>query len=109
MSRDGDIAVGQNVFMAKDPVASEFKGKFIARTAKAREKAGFSQEKMAADLGVAQSKYHKYESRSLLPHYLLVPFCMLTKVTPEWMYTSAIEAKALPIPRKKKKVRKLAS
>lgn len=97
--------MGQNVFM---PISSEFKAKFIARTQKARERAGLTQDEIAEQLGMKQSKYHKYESRSILPHYLIPDFCLQTKVTLEWLYTSAIEVKALPAPKKKRRKRKAA-
>lgn len=70
--------------------ASTFKRQFVARTKLAREKSGRSQEEMAADLGLAQSTYHKYEVRTPLPHHLVLPFCTLCQITPEWLYTAAV-------------------
>ncbi|PPQ42123.1 hypothetical protein CKO39_18205 [Rhodopseudomonas palustris] len=45
---------------------------------------------MADALGVEQSHYAKYETRSPLPHHLIVPFCTLCEITPAWLYSAAI-------------------
>lgn len=87
--------------------ATEFKAKFVARTAAARARAGFTQETIAAALGMKQAKYHKYEKRTLLPHVLVMQFCLLCRITPEWLYASAIEvAPTAPKPRKSRGPRK---
>lgn len=108
MSRASKRGVGQTVLMAENPTATGFKAKFISRTAMARENAGFTQEEMARALGINQSKYHKYESRSLMPHYLLLTFCVLAKVSMEWMYTAAVEVKPLASPKKKPRPKRAA-
>ena len=97
------------VFMsaAKAP-PSLFKRQFIARTAIARERAGKSQEQMAAELGISQGTYHKYESRSPLPHHLIVSFCTLCKITPEWLYTAAVELPESKPQRRKRRLKKAA-
>jgi transcriptional regulator with XRE-family HTH domain len=81
---------------------SEFKRMFLARTAIAREKAGFTQDSMAQALGMEQSKYSKYETRSVLPHKLIIPFCFLCGITPAWLYTAAVEV-SQPKPRKSRR------
>lgn len=70
--------------------ASEFKSQFIARTAFARDATGMSQEKMAEALGLTQGVYSKYESRTPLPHNLVLQFCALCNVTPAWLYTAVV-------------------
>jgi DNA-binding XRE family transcriptional regulator len=108
LSQDLGIAVGQNVLMGDDPAASEFKRLFIARTALARERADYTQESMAEALGVKQTKYHKYEVRSLMPHYLILRFCALCRITPEWLYAAAVEL-PVAVKRRRKARRKRAA
>ena len=73
--------------------ASDFKEKFTARVAYARNKAGYTQATMAEALGLgatddpsAQGRYHKYEGRSLMPHHLILKFCTLCDVTIGWLF-----------------------
>lgn len=101
LSADMGIIQGHNVLMSKAPSDSQFKRQFLARTAFAREKAKFTQETMAAALGIEQSKYSKYEVRTMLPHHLVVPFCSLCEVTQAWLFTAAIEIKETK-PRKRR-------
>lgn len=110
LSGDLGAAVGHTVPMAIDRQSiSHFKALFVARTALARERTGRSQEQMATDLGISQPTYTKYESRTPLPHYLVPQFCMLCEVTPQWMYTAAVEIKiAKPRRRRQKKTPKAA-
>lgn len=108
LSRDLGIVAGQNVLMSDKTAASDFKKHFTARTAFAREKAGFTQESMAEALGIKQTKYHKYEARSLMPHYLVPRFCTLCRVTPEWLYTAAVEVPVVVKRRRKAPRRKAA-
>jgi hypothetical protein len=105
LSADLGAVLGQTVLMGTDkPSTSLFKQMFLARTALAREKAGKSQEQMAAELGVAQGTYHKYESRTPLPHHLIPQFCMLTDITPQWLYTAAVEIREAK-PRRRRQAR----
>jgi DNA-binding XRE family transcriptional regulator len=110
LSGDFTILLGHTVpVMGSDQPASEFKRLFVARTKLARERAGKSQEEMAADLGVSQGTYHKYEKRTPLPHSLVLPFCTLCRITPEWLYTAAVELSAAePRRRRQKRVAKAA-
>jgi DNA-binding XRE family transcriptional regulator len=91
LSADGGISQGHNVLMSKKPSDSEFKHAFLARTAAARDKAGYTQETMAEALGMEQSKYSKYEVRTMLPHALVIQFCSLCEINVAWLYTAAIE------------------
>lgn len=106
LSGDGGVSHGHNVFMSKKTSDSEFKRQFLARTALARENAGFTQETMAAALGMEQSKYSKYEIRTVLPHHLIIPFCSLCEVSLAWLYTAAVEVRAQR-PKRNRRVRKL--
>jgi len=44
---------------------------------------------MALLLGVTRDTYTKYEGRgaSLMPHNLIVPFCLACRVSVEWLLT----------------------
>jgi DNA-binding XRE family transcriptional regulator len=75
---------------------TSFKEQFLARTAHARETAGFTQEDMAAKLGITQALYSKYETRTPLPHDLVLIFCAMCEVTPGWMYTAVVPVRVKP-------------
>lgn len=91
LSEDVRGVFGQNVFMAgRNQSVSDFKKMFIARTAYARERSGKSQDEIAAELGMLQPTYSKYEIRTPLPHHLVMAFCALCDVTPAWLYTAAV-------------------
>lgn len=92
--------------MSKPQPDSQFKSLFLARTALAREKAGFTQESMAEALGMEQSKYSKYEVRTELPHHLIVPFCSLCEISMAWLFTAAVEVRE-PKPRRRRKRKSL--
>lgn len=73
---------------AKQPhpaAASRFKDEMLARTKTAREAAGLSQQKLADKLFLKQDTYKQYETRSLLPHYLITRFCEETKIDEAWL------------------------
>jgi DNA-binding XRE family transcriptional regulator len=106
LSADMGITEGHNVLMSRKPPESEFKRQFLARTAIARDKAGYTQETMAGALGMEQSKYSKYEVRTALPHHLIVQFCSLCEITTAWLYTAAVEVPAAK-PRRRRKAKKL--
>lgn len=42
-------------------------------------------KEMARLLGVREDTYYRYETRTMLPHYLLPRFCELTGVTVDWL------------------------
>lgn len=67
---------------------TEYKAGFQQRLRAARERAGFTQEKMAELLGIAQGKYAKYERRSLLPHRYVGRFCELTQTECKFLFSS---------------------
>lgn len=74
---------GCNVLMGK----TDYKQAFMDRVRQAREARGLNQEQMATLLGIKQSKYHKYESRSYLPHDLVPLFCLAAGVEEHWLFT----------------------
>ncbi len=66
---------------------TDYKQSFMARVKEAREARGLTQEEMATLLGINQPKYHKYESRSYLPHDLVPRFCLAAGVEEHWLFT----------------------
>lgn len=64
--------------MGKDNEELSFNISFLKRTKEAREKLRWSQTFVADALGIPFERYKKYETRSPLPHYLIVKFCTLT-------------------------------
>jgi transcriptional regulator with XRE-family HTH domain len=73
--------------MADSETEVQYKQAFIERVRAARIAANLKQWQIADALGMPQDKYKQYESRSLLPHYLIGRFCILTRVDPEWLIT----------------------
>jgi DNA-binding transcriptional regulator YiaG len=107
LSADLAVSFGQTVLMAAtSKSASDFKNLWIARTKAAREKSGKSQDVIAAEIGVPQPTYAKYETRTMLPHQYVMAFCALCDITPAWMYTAAV---AMPEAKPKRKRRRLAA
>lgn len=65
--------------------SSAFKAQFIGRTKHARELSGLTQDELARLLGIDQGTYKQYETRSLLPHWLIESFCMITRTSEIWL------------------------
>lgn len=59
----------------------DFAGRFCRRVKMFRESAAFTQESIAAALGIPRDTYAKYEIRSPLPHQYLAPFAQLCDTT----------------------------
>jgi transcriptional regulator with XRE-family HTH domain len=69
--------------MASDPVKL-YNHELIARTKFAREATGFSQEEFAGFMGVVQGTWKQYETRTRLPHHMIVKFCSLARCDLRW-------------------------
>jgi len=65
--------------------ASAYKAGFLGRVKSARELRFETQEAAAVALGMPQSKYSKYEKRSLLPHLMILQFCKVCGVSVQWL------------------------
>ena len=67
----------------------EYRAAFAARVRQGRIAARYPLEEMALLLGVTRDTYTKYEGRgaSLMPHNLIVPFCLACRVSVEWLLT----------------------
>jgi transcriptional regulator with XRE-family HTH domain len=73
--------------MADSETETQYKQAFIKRVKAAREATGMKQWQVAEALGMPQDKYKQYETRTLLPHHLIARFCILTRITTEWLLT----------------------
>ena len=67
----------------------EYRAAFAARVRHARIAASYPIDEMALLLGITRDTYTKYEGRgaSLMPHNLVVPFCLACRVSVEWLLT----------------------
>lgn len=89
-SYDKDNFSGHYVLMAKD---QKYRQEFKLRTAWARWAAGFTQEKIASEMGLKQPTYSKYEPskkgrNTLIPHSQIPRFIELTGVGILWLFTA---------------------
>lgn len=101
LSHDPIVAHGQDVLMAdNDEARSSYRDEFVARVKAAREARGLTQEQVAKALGIAQGTYKQYEVRSLLPHYFIERFCIITGSGLAWLL-DAEEATVRPQPRRR--------
>jgi DNA-binding XRE family transcriptional regulator len=66
--------------------ASGYNQEFIGRTKQARERSGFTTSQMAQLLNVRLDTYLKYESRTPLPRSFVPNFCLLCRVSADWLF-----------------------
>jgi DNA-binding XRE family transcriptional regulator len=66
---------------------STYRRQFFQRVKAARVSASKNPLEMAQLLGVPKDTYHRYETRTMLPHHLIPLFCELTNSTAEWLVT----------------------
>ena len=57
-----------------------FAAQFIDRVRGAREQSSFSEVDMETLLGLPKGYYKNYETHSLLPHHLILRFCLFTGI-----------------------------
>jgi DNA-binding XRE family transcriptional regulator len=113
-STDPGLAYGgQNVLsfptMATE-TEDEFTQNFLARIRAAREFKGFSQAQMATLLGIGLGTYNKYETRTVMPHFLLKRFCAHTGANIRVLYgmrgdggtVAAVPIQPKPVQQKKR-------
>jgi hypothetical protein len=75
--------------MTRDIATTAFRDNFIKRTQIARNKANYSQHAISLLLQIDQGTYKQYETRSLLPHALIPPFCALCGISLHWLFTGS--------------------
>lgn len=64
-----------------------YRNAFVQRVRAARTLAEKNPLEMAQLLGIPKDTYHRYETRTLLPHHLLETFCKLTGQDLTWLIT----------------------
>ena len=75
------------VGVAKPYTPTTYRNAFVQRVRAARTLAEKNPLEMAQLLGVPKDTYHRYETRTLLPHHLLEFFCQLTGQDLTWLVT----------------------
>lgn len=88
--------LSQDLGVSKVTPPSDFHCEFIARTTLARETAGYTQQEISTILGIPQTTYKWYETRSLLPHRLIPAFCVATRVGVDWLFMGKGPRRARP-------------
>lgn len=76
------------VYSRDTPIVSKksYDKAFINRVRVARESAGLSPREVASHLGLKTNTYSKYETRIMMPHYLIPAFACLTNVTLAYLF-----------------------
>ena len=97
LSLDERLSLGHTVRMAESDEEAQFKHEFTARIAQARIARGWKQWQAAEAMGIPQDKYKQYEGRSLMPHYLIGRFCLVTRIDPIWLMTGRGEKPPQPL------------
>lgn len=77
--------INNNRDMRNRSITEKYRSQFCARVAALREASGYTQKAMADALGLDRDAYAKYETRSILPHNLILPFCALVGVTSDFL------------------------
>jgi hypothetical protein len=73
----------------------QYRDAFIARTKSARLMSGKDRGQVIAELGeragvkITLDTYKKWETRTLLPHHLIIPFCQVTELDPYLLLTGS--------------------
>jgi ribosome-binding protein aMBF1 (putative translation factor) len=70
-----------------DPRESSFNNGFRDRLKEARQHMGWTQERMAAALGIGKEQYKTYEYRVAFPLYLLRDLATITDRSIAWLLT----------------------
>lgn len=73
--------------VTKPYTPTTYRNAFVQRVRAARTLAEKTPLEMAQLLDVPKDTYHRYETRTLLPHHLLETFCKLTGQDLTWLIT----------------------
>lgn len=92
VSHDPKAVFADKGRMAKGS-SSDYRDGFIKRVREARDGANYTQASIAKTLQISQDVYKQYETRSLLPHRLIGPFCAATRVSESWLITGQDSAR----------------
>lgn len=71
---------------------------FCAVTQSARIAAGYTQAAIAEKLEIPRLAYQTYETRTPLPHHLILRFCELTKISLNEFFNQAKDPTSIPTP-----------
>lgn len=95
VSHDRHQSQGLKCPMDSDAGKSVYKQRFIARTRAARAARFEHQQELCTALNIDQGTYKQYETRSLLPHWLIPRFCAACAVDIKWLFTA--KGKGVPM------------
>lgn len=70
----------------------QFVAELCARVARLRTERGWTQQEMAAALGIPFERYKKYENRSAMPPYLIPRFALQVNRDIGYILTGVVEA-----------------
>lgn len=87
IEHDEAIFAGQTVLEMDQVSVTRYRAEFIGRVRAARALRFETQEDAATAMGLKQSKYGKYETRSFLPPWMYQQFCTTCGVRVEWLIT----------------------
>jgi hypothetical protein len=73
----------------KPSTPSNWRREFIERVKAARIVSGKKPVEVASELHVSLDTYVRWESRALLPHHLVMPFCRITGADPVMLLTGS--------------------
>ena len=82
--------------MPLTPQELKFQEDFIERTRQARVESGLKQQQVCDILGIDQGRYSKYEKRSPLPHHMVGRFCLVCRVSSDWLYYGGHKKTVIP-------------
>lgn len=94
MSQDLGVLYGHNRPMTAWPEEAQFNDQLCARTQRLRIEREWTQQQMAAAIGVPFERYKKYESRSPMPPYLIPRFAQVLDRSISYILTGKDEAVA---------------
>lgn len=77
--------------VTKPYTPTTYRRAFVQRVRAARTLASLNPLEMANLLGVPKDTYHRYETRTLLPHHLLEVFCQLASCDLHWLITGRLQ------------------
>lgn len=75
--------------VSKPYTPTTYRKAFVQRVRASRIQADKSPLEMAQLLGIPKDTYHRYETRTLLPHHLILKFCELTGQDLTWLVTGS--------------------
>lgn len=80
---------GRLPVMAKPYTPTQYRKAFTGRVKAARTVSGLTPLELAEKLSIPKDTYHRYETRTLLPHHMLELFCVVTGADLLWLITGS--------------------